>query len=494
MKFSCRWVGGLLGCVAVCALADNGLAQQRFELVAPQLNLKSQAIMTADSLQVTDTEGQVTRYTRDSRFDSGDGAWLGFYSRRASQIVRWPAAHTGPMQIGTLRGGSIEYRQSQMTIRSMDPPLRVVDRPVLPPVPGAGSLLAELAVSKLFDVISRGGRRGDAQMLRIASYDSQGAPWVLSRGRGLDLSCVNSGSGVGADWWVAPAGNGYVRVETYDSGRVYAVGAGRAGSLSLLPLSQQPQQLWRVGGAGRMDKRFILENVAYPGNCLAHQGTGRVALQPINYLPNQMWMPYVSPAVPSFQPFWRSVSTEIVPNAPLPPVEVTLENNHRYALVLLLGDSRQGDSFEQIRVEPGSSKGIALERDSGATIVETIEIRSPAGVWDRQQLVTAIPPRSFYDLSVYEEHLQSIAIDATGKSPHPIEDVNYVPKSVGWLPLPAGPDLPTAVRLDVYRRAKAANNPGAVRRMDPKQFDKQPDENPLESILQRFQSAPRRKF
>ena len=115
-------------------------------------------------------------------------------------------------------------------------------------------------------------------------------------------------------------------------------------------------------------------------------------------------------------------------------------------------------------------------------------------MWDRQELITAIPPSAFYDLSVYEEHLQSIAIDRTGKSPNPIEDVNYVPKSIGWLPLPAGPELPPHGQLDVHLRAKLANNAGAVRRIDPKQFDDPVEPRPLESILDKLQSAPRKSF
>ncbi|MEM7560892.1 MAG: hypothetical protein AAF394_17350, partial [Planctomycetota bacterium] len=98
------------------------------------------------------------------------------------------------------------------------------------------------------------------------------------------------------------------------------------------------------------------------------------------------------------------------------------------------------------------------------------------------------------DLSVYEEHLQSIAIDRTGTSPNPIEDVNYVPKSVGWLPLPVGEGLPEVSRMDLYAKAKQARNPGGVRRLDAEQFNAKTPERPLEQILKQHQSVRRRKF
>lgn len=477
-------------------LSSASASSQDFELNAPELGVRSAARLTETQLQIMSAEGARTDYTRDTRFDSPDKQWLGFYSHAANQVLRWPASHQGHMQIGRPVAGGIEYRPSQMAIRLIGgtAPQRIAQKPTTPQIEAAaGSLLAELAISKLFDVVSRGDSRLPAQMLRIASYDTRGAPWVLSRGAGYDLSVIRSGSSAGVDWWVAPAGAGYVRVETYDRGRVFAVSAAQTGGLALLPVSQDPRQLWRVSG-GHVTNRFLLENVAFPGNCLSRASGGGVLLQPIQYAPSQLWVSYAAPTLPAIQPFWRSVSTEIVANSPLPPARLDLENSHRYALIVLVGDTRQGNAFEKIRIEPGQTQTIQLERDSGATLVETVEVRSALGAWESRQYVTAIPPRTFYDLSVYEEHLQSIAIDATGKSPNPIEDVNYVPKSVGWLQLPAGAELPAHGRIDAFQRAKAANNPGAVRRMDPKEFDEPSTTNPLEKILEKYQTTPRRKF
>ena len=112
-----------------------------------------------------------------------------------------------------------------------------------------------------------------------------------------------------------------------------------------------------------------------------------------------------APTLPNYEPFWRTVSQEVHQNSPLAPAQLGLANSHRTALVVLLADQRQAGKVQQIRIEPGQTATVTLDRDPGATIVETYEIRSPSGVWDRQQFTTAVPPRVFYDLSVYEEFL-----------------------------------------------------------------------------------------
>lgn len=514
----------LLGLLVVCVLAAfaQTCVAQDYLLQATQLGMKSSARMTGTSLEIRTDTGSTTVYARDAHYDSADGLWIGYFSRSANQVLRWPASNSGSMQIGTPGRTSVVYRTSQMTIvpAHSQPtqgqvgatgtlPPRVANRPPVPPIspnPGmptpagtiisspqlaqAGGVLANLAASKLFTLVANNMRRSDSQMLRLASYDTSGNPWLMSRS-GSSLRTISRAASTGTDWWVSPVGQGYVRVQAYDRGRLNAIGVNRSGRLSLQPLSQDPRQLWRVSPAA-IQNRFHLQNVGVAGQALGHVG-GQLVIQPINYGPTQMWSPYAAPVVPSFQPFFRSVSTEVVANTQLPPAQLTLQNTHRNALIVLLADSRKGDTYEKIRIEPNESETISIDRDAGATLVETVEVRTLNGLWDSQRYVTAIPPQAFYDLSVYEEHLQSIAIDATGKSPNPIEDVNYMPKSIGWLPVPAGPELPSAMTLDTYRRAKDARNPGGVRKMKMSEFEPEP-KRPLEDILEKYRSVPRRKF
>ena len=496
--------------------ADQFASDQvfEFELVAPQLGLSSRAQLTANQLQVTSADGRVTDYRREPRLDSADRQWLAYASRTARQIIRWPASNSGAMQIASWQEPLV-FRTSQMRVQAlaavvgqaapMRAQQRIANRPASPepltpnplaggaPQIGVGEVLAELAVSKIFDMVTRGtagGGNPGAEWLRLAAFDERGLPSVLSRSSRGQLTTVPTSS-TSADWWVAPVGDGLVRMQTYERGRIKTLSAAGKGRLTLADVGQNPEQFWRVNRSPN-DGRFILENVGYGGQCLSHAAGGQLVLQTINFSLPQLWVPYTVPAT-VYPPFWRTVNTEVVANTALPPAQLELVNTHKYALVLLLADSRQA-AVQELRIEPQSSQVIELDRDTGATIVETVEVRGPGGLWDQRQFVTTIPARAFYDLSVYEEHLQSIAIDATGKSPNPIEDVNYVPKSVGWLLIPSGPELPDYARMDVYPRAKAANNPGAVRRFDPRQFDDPPVETPLERILDKYQSAPRRKF
>jgi hypothetical protein len=99
-------------------------------------------------------------------------------------------------------------------------------------------------------------------------------------------------------------------------------------------------------------------------------------------------------------------------------------------------------------------------------------------------------------VSVYEEFLQSIAIDRTGKSPNVIEDINYQPRSVGFLLLPPGDQLQDNSVLDVYRAAADSKNPGAVRKLSPSDYNNSssskpssavPSSDPLNDLLKQLQ-------
>lgn len=376
------------------------------------------------------------------------------------------------------------------------------ERPVLPPaMHGLDGHSGGQAIqpSDFFDRLSTrtaGAAATSPQILSIATYDDRGVPALLARGAGLELASMPRWSDA-AQWTLAPAGIGVLRIQTYANGRMYALSTRTAGSVSLSALSQDARQLWRLTGAGRVANRYILESVQYPGQCLTNQLGGQVFVQPITFAPSQLWVPLVAPNLVAIQPTYRTVRQEIQANPLLPPAHLELFNSHRYPLLVLLSDSQRANQIEQLRIEPNTAVVVTLERDAGSTIIETSEIRSLSGVWEQQQLVTTVPPLARYDLSIYEEYLQSIAIDRTGKSPNPIEDVNYVPKSVGWVPIPAGTALPAQGRVDIYAQAKSANNPGAVRRFNPKQFDESPRTDPLESILQEFQVpryVPRQSF
>ena len=499
---------------ATCiGLASNVLSQERYRLEAPAAGASADAYLSNAELVVVDRAGKNTIYLREPQFDSQDGQWLGYFAREINQVIRWPVTGDGNMQIGDVGGGSVRYRTSQMSIRALD---RAAQKPVLPPpmntqppspfpnpnqpinplnpslsgTDGFVDSLQGITPSPIFDSIYQ-GQEARSQMLQLATFDPRGAQLYLTRDNSNALS-LNRNPIADSNWWVVPAGNRFVRVQHYQNGRITALSATRTQGISLAAISQDPRQLWRVSNSQQHRNRFVLENVMYSGMCMT-SASGQLMLQPINYSPAQWWVPLAAPTLPNFEPFWRTVSQEVHANSPLPPAQLGLVNTHRTALIALLADQRQAGQVQQLRIEPGQTASVTLDRDAGATIVETYEIRSPSGVWDRQQFTTAVPPRVIYDLSIYEEFLQSIAIDRTGKSPNPIEDVNYMPKSVGWVQIPPGAALPQSSSMDAMAQARAANNPGAVRRLDPKQFEFKPA-SPTEAILDEFKSTPRQKF
>lgn len=498
-----------IGMVAGWLFTEPAYSQSRFELTAPTLNRTSRATLSSRELQVIDQEGRETRYLRTPGLDSEDGRYLAYQERAGGQVIRWPADNSGSMQIGTSNGGAYNFRTSQMQIVALDrandpnamrnpnrtPPPRPVppgaNDPVLPP--GGDQAGAAVAGDRQFFTDILRDKQPQPQVMRLAIRDDRGRDWYLGKSNNNRLAMHGAANPAVADWHIVPAGRGYVRVGQRIGNDWLTLAATPNRNLMIEPLGQQAAQLWRVMQTG-LGGGYWLESAILPGYALTGAVSGAVSLLPVNGGFGQVWMPQPVVIEPGFEPLWRTVNHEVRANPQLPPAQIELINSHSGALRILIADSRSG-KIREVRIEPNTRVMAGFDRDAGATVVETYEIRSLSGLWDRQQFVTQIPPMSIYDLSVYEEFLQSIAIDRTGTSPNPIEDVNYQPKSVGWLPLPPGNALPARGQIDAYQDAKSANNPGAVRRFDPRSLEKpstQPD--PLKTILDGVNQPPRQKF
>lgn len=478
---------------------------QQFVLTTPDRNISSKAFLTDAKLDIIDAQGEVNSYARDLNYDTADGQWLGYRNRTTGKVLRWPQNNSGNLQIGNPQAKSVTFTPSKMIIQPVDNPAlgRGLGGVPAREDSGLGNDLANFgsvqetnseyrgkqwsnfSSSDLFTrvIANPANRLPSAQAVHLVSQDNSGGVWAITQ-RGAKLGCTSQVNSQ-ALWWITPAGPGIVRLQMQHDGQIWTVGAHDHHELRLNLVSDDPRQLWRVSHGHPNNNQFMLENAFYVGNYLTNLGAGNIGLKPMLALPTQMWLPLTPPAnyLSTLQPFWKNVSREIRPNAALPPAEVELINTHKYALMVLIGDLRSGQVVKEVRIEPSKSEFITVERDPGSTIVEVVEVMTAAGGWNRQEYVTQIPPVSLYDLSVYEEILQSIAIDRTGKSPNRIEDVNYQPKSVGLLALPPGEALPERGQLQVFDQAKSAQNPGAVRRIDPKRLEK-PRSDPLESILE----------
>ena len=503
-----------------------------FELSVQGLSEPSIATVTPNELAVRDPAGTITRYLRSARYDTPDQQLLGYSSRQAQQVIRWPATNSGRMQIGSLQNGQIQFAWSKMTVtNSQQPSPRFLNADVLPPGFDAQSN------RRIQSGITNSQQPGTLQNLpnMTAMQLSVGNPndrqFLGLRGSG-QFSFSNQASGAESAWYITPVSDNVVRLQQRHQNQWLAIGLGNApdnftrssrlnhrsgafggssfgggafpsggsfgggnsrGSnvpfpISLMPIHNGADQLWRIQNIQGLGG-YCFESVLYPGmglTCIQNQG---LSLQNITYDPWQIWWPQ-APTFALPQPQFRTVQHQVVPNAQLRPISARIVNSHSDTIVVLVADRRHAQSIQKLRIPAGGSERIQLDRDPGASIVETVETMDSFGNWNQQQFNTAIPPTVLYDMSVHEEFLQSIAIDRTGKSPNPIEDINYQPRSIGFLLVPPGNELPENADIDAYRIAMDAQNPGAVRRLNPRDLQRAnatPETDPLKELLNKFQ-------
>jgi hypothetical protein len=189
------------------------------------------------------------------------------------------------------------------------------------------------------------------------------------------------------------------------------------------------------------------------------------------------------PVVPDLRP--RLITRKVVRNPPLAPVEVELANSYDRELWITVQDLGDPKESQRLKIPAGEATRVTLDRDAGATVFETWEVPLRTGEVVLDERETPIPPKPLYRVSVYELFAQSIAIDGTKRGKGRIEDVNYSPKSVGAFPSPAGSSLKDGSSIDVYERAERQKNPGAVDRIDPREWSGRPsrENDPVEQLL-----------
>lgn len=481
----------------------NTMAQSNFVLRIPEGSINSGqqgslASLSEEQLLVQDASGNVTVYSRLRRYDTPDGLFIGYASREAQRVIQWPTSNRGNMQIGTLQNGRIEFAPSRM---SVFPSNQAVNQ-------GFGT---QPNLPNSFEEMQSGQPGGyPTVVLRTGEGTNQGFLRVAGSGNG-GLQLVPQANDSQASWVITPVGGDMVRVQqavgnqwaalaidqrdlqelanTQGFGNGALAQRGARAQIRFNVVNNSINQLWRIQqqfGGG-----YCFESVAMPGfgiTCIPNQG---LWLQPIVYSPWQIWWAQ-QPSFTFQQPQYRIANEQIVANPPLPPIKLRITNTHSDTLIILLADRRNPAAPRKLRIPAGGSEVVMLERDSGATIQQTTEALDGFGNWNRQNYQIPVPPAVLYDVSVYEEFLQSIAIDRTGKSPNAIEDVNYQPRSVGFLLLPPGDQLQDNSVLDVYRAAADSRNPGSVRRLAPSDYQNSSSQtnlprDPLKDILQQLQ-------
>jgi len=194
---------------------------------------------------------------------------------------------------------------------------------------------------------------------------------------------------------------------------------------------------------------------------------------------------FIDPRLPLYgyaQPRSVLVHSEVTPAEPLPPARIQLVHRRNETLRVEVYDRKKRQTVFSGNIAPGQSVDLSLHRDSGGFVTETYRTYGVFGEVSQRTLTRAIPVDVRYGIVVHQWQVQSIAIDRTGKSPSPIEDIQYQGKGLGRFDLPPGPQLNDG-QIDVYRNAVAAGNQGLVAPAMPPTDNDGPTSDPLRQAI-----------
>lgn len=153
---------------------------------------------------------------------------------------------------------------------------------------------------------------------------------------------------------------------------------------------------------------------------------------------------------------------EVVPNPPIPPVEIVLQNKHKEALVVRVFDKRDRSKKYDLKLEPFASAKIKIDRDPGAVAREAITIVGPRGGGVQDTRVVNLPPEVLYDVVVFENKVTSQFFDRTKNKSNRPDSQQKSLVSVGVFPIPPGGQMKTGSTVSVFDSAKEQRNPGAA--------------------------------
>lgn len=191
-----------------------------------------------------------------------------------------------------------------------------------------------------------------------------------------------------------------------------------------------------------------------------------------------------------FHPRSVLVRRQVVAGPPLPPARLVLSHRRNETLNVEIFDRRAQRAVFRQAIPPGQVAEVSLPRDSSGYVIETYQSIGPWGDVVQNKVTRPLPADVRYDVIVHQWQIQSIAIDRTGKSPSPIEDVQYQGRGVGRFVLPAGERL-TDGKIDVYRTAIAADNPGLVAPLAPPTENDGPASDPLRQAIDELRTRGR---
>lgn len=182
------------------------------------------------------------------------------------------------------------------------------------------------------------------------------------------------------------------------------------------------------------------------------------------------------------------IDSRTVVNPPLSPARVTFHNDGPRDVRVTLVDLKDSSGSRSLRVASGGRTAVQLERDPSANRILKYRLSTPAGETTTREVESEIMPKHRYEVIVHAWELQSIAIDRTGKSPNPIEDVNQFGRPLGRFPLPPGPQLKSGT-IDVHAAARSRGNESTIAPIFPRERRSSDNPSPLEQTILELQRA-----
>jgi hypothetical protein len=159
------------------------------------------------------------------------------------------------------------------------------------------------------------------------------------------------------------------------------------------------------------------------------------------------------------------VERRIVPNDPLPPATVTLDNSGAEPLFVQVVDDFDPRRPVEVEIPARGAVQQVFERDAGATVQETYLVPGPMyGSWVERVQEYSLPPRPRYSLVVWAQRVTYQYIDEREDRPEGALGSFDLRSNVslGVIPIPPGDLLQDGERIDVPAEAAYRNNPGAA--------------------------------